>query len=53
MDKFSKKKLGYDRDFLKKTVSHPYITPQKLHNTGSEEKKTNQDEPRNPCGSSK
>ena len=53
MDKFNKKKLGHDRDFLKKTISHPYITPQELNDKNAEEKKTNRDEFRNPCGSGK
>ena len=53
MDKFNKKKLVHDRDFLKKTISHPYITPQELHDKNAEGKKTNRDEFRNPCGSGK
>ena len=53
MGKFNKKKLGPDRDLLKKTVTHPYITPQKLHNRSSEAKNSNRDEYLNPCGSSK
>ncbi len=53
MDDLKKKKLGYDREILKITVGHPYITPQNLRCSRPKEDNPSQGKIQNPCGSRK